>query len=90
MVPASLYSIYSTLYETPDKTQTTLLEGRQGRDPGGLPPLFLDQTEERRAEKNFGDCPPLLSQGLDDRAPSLSKGLDPALQKCLSVRENLP
>ena len=72
MVPASLYSIYSTLYETPDKTQTTLLEGLQGRDPGGLLPLFLDQTEERRAEKNFGDCPPPpLSQGLDDRVSLL-------------------
>ena len=25
-----------------------------------LPPLFLDQTEARRAEKNFLDPPPLL------------------------------
>ena len=31
---------------------------------------------------------PKLSQGPDDRAPSLSKSLDPALQKYLSVRES--
>ena len=44
--------------------------GIQGRGPGdpGLP-LFLDQTETRRAEKNFfGDRPP-LSKGLDDLPP---------------------
>ena len=36
------------------------------------PPLFLDQTEAQRAENIFfGDCPPPLSQGLDD-PPSLS------------------
>ena len=40
-------------------------------------PLFLDQTEARRAEKNFfGTAPPPLSQGLDDRVPPLSVGLD--------------
>ena len=41
-----------------------------GEVPGGIgPPLFLDQTEARKAEKNlFGDRFP-LSQGLDDRAP---------------------
>ena len=45
-----------------------------GEVPGRLgPPLFLDQTEARRAEKNlFGDCPPLF-QGLDDRAPPYLK-----------------
>ena len=42
----------------------------QGRGPGGPGlPLFLDQTETRRAEKNFfGDRPP-LSKGLDDLTP---------------------
>ena len=30
------------------------------------PPLFLDQTEARRAENNVFEPPP-LSQGLDDR-----------------------
>ena len=53
-------------------------------DPGegpGVPspslfPLLLDQTEARRAKKNFfGDHPPPrhLSQGLDDRAPRYLK-----------------
>ena len=42
--------------------------------------LFLDQSEARRAEKNFfGDSSPPFSKGLDDRPP-LSQGLDPALQ----------
>ena len=36
-----------------------------GEVPGGLgPPLFLDQAEARRAEKNlFGDRPPPLISG---------------------------
>ena len=53
-----------------------------GEGPGGPgPPLFFDQNEARRAEKNFlGDRPPPpLSQGLDDRPPALSEGLDPPL-----------
>ena len=44
-----------------------------GTAPGGYSPspLFLDQTEARRAEKKFlRDCPPYLSKGLDDRSPS--------------------
>ena len=58
-------------------------------DPGKGPvgyspsPLFLDQTEARRAEKNFlGDrhTPPPLSKGLDDRSPPPTyQRLDPAL-----------
>ena len=40
-------------------------EGAQGAQP---PPLFLDQTEARRAEKFF-DAAPSLSHGLDDRPP---------------------
>ena len=46
----------------------------QGRGQGGPgpPPLFLDQTEARRAEKNFlGDCP---------HPPPPFQGLDPALR----------
>ena len=48
-------------------------------DPGEGPPLFLDQTEARRAEKGFLRLPPppTLSQGLDDRPHLLSTGLDP-------------
>ena len=51
------------------------------RGPGGPPPLVLDQNEARRAEKKFFKAgPPFpLSQGLDDRAPRLSEGLDPPL-----------
>ena len=43
-----------------------------GEGPGGpwLPPLFLDQTEARRAEKNFFETEaPLLSQCLDAQPP---------------------
>ena len=49
-------------------TRECLLQWRiQGR---GLVPLFLDQTEARRAEKSFfGDRAPLVSLGLDDRPP---------------------
>ena len=42
-------------------------------DPEEGPPLFLDQTETQRAEKNFlADRPPPLSKGLYDRASPLS------------------
>ena len=38
--------------------------------PGGVrPPLFLDQTEARRAEKNLLDTAPPFSLGLDDQPP---------------------
>ena len=37
---------------------------------GARPPLFLDQTEAQRAQKNFlGDRPP-FPKGLDDRTPT--------------------
>ena len=49
----------------------------QGKDPGVLPPLFLDQTKLFWGHR---PPPPLLSKGLDDRASPLSQGLDPALQ----------
>ena len=52
----------------------------QGRGLGGPGlPLFLDQTETRRAEKNFFGYrpPPPPSKGLDDLEPlPLSQGLD--------------
>lgn len=51
-------------------------------DPAEGPgrPLFLDQSEARRAEKTFFlRPPPPLSHSLDDRAPPLSYGLDPPL-----------
>ena len=49
----------------------------QGRGPGARAPLILDQNEAQRAEIIFWSPPPPLSQGLDDRSPSLSEGLDP-------------
>ena len=50
-----------------------------GEGPRGPSPfLFLDQTGARRAENIvFETESPLLSQGLDDRAPPpLSEGLE--------------
>ena len=55
-----------------------------GEGPGGpCPPLFLDQTETRRAEKYFfGDRPPslnfirLLRVVITTYGPPLSQGLD--------------
>ena len=49
-----------------------------GEGPGPGPSIFLDQTEARRAKKNFfGDCPtpsppplPPPSKGLDDWSQS--------------------
>ena len=55
--------------------------GGAGPPPPPRPPISLDQTEATRAEKvfweNATDLP--LSQGLDDRTPPLSEGLDPPL-----------
>ena len=43
----------------------------EGYGGSGRPPLFLDQTETRRAEKKVLETapPPTLSQGLDNRPP---------------------
>ena len=50
-------------------------------DPGEGPPLFLVQTEARRAEKLFLETPPALSNGLDDRPPlSLRSGSGTGIQ----------
>ena len=35
--------------------------GSRGGARGARPPLFLDQTEARRTEKNFFEPPPLIS-----------------------------
>ena len=53
--------------------------GARGARP---PPLFFDENEALRTEKNFlGRPPSSLSQGLDDPPPlpPLSEGLDPPL-----------
>ena len=44
--------------------------GSRGGARGARPPLFLDQTEARRTEKNFFEPPP-LSHGLDTPPPPL-------------------
>ena len=42
-----------------------------GEGPGGgRAPLFLNQTEARRAQKMFLETAPSFSKGLDARAPS--------------------
>ena len=50
-----------------------------GEGPGGPapPPLFLHQTDARRAEKNFGTPPLYLRVWMT--GPPLSGGLDPPL-----------
>ena len=65
----------------------------QGRGPGGPSPtpLFLDQTEARSAEKNFGKTtphpPPLpcLFQGLDPGLISLVKVYKKSKETVMSV-----
>lgn len=72
-----------------DSTFTWPVAG-PGEGPGGLaPPLFLDKTDARRAEKHFlGDCSPPLSKGLNDRPPPrLSQRLDPALMALLVFKQ---
>ena len=63
------------------KFAVTLQWRIQGRGPGGPPPLFPDQTEARRVEKNFfGDQhpPPYLRVWMTASLPILSQGFDPA------------
>ena len=59
----------------------TLSVGDPGTGPGGPPPpLLLDQTEARGARKFFFESgAPPFSQGVDDRPPPLSEGLDKPL-----------
>ena len=46
--------------------------GSRGGARGAQPPLFLDQNEAQRAEKNLFEAGvPPLSQGLDDAPPYL-------------------
>ena len=60
-----------------------------GKGPGGYSPspVFLDQTEARRAEKIFlGYRPPYLSKGLDDRSPAPPLPPPPYQGKLLHVQ----
>ena len=69
------YGLYGKA--TPGATQWPI----QGKARGGRPPLLLEKTERPEGpKKNFGDrSPSPLFKVLDDRAPPLSQGLDPAL-----------
>ena len=57
-------------------------KGTAVADPGegALPPLFLEQTETRRGEKNFFETPP--------RPLSLSEGLNPPLNWSRNASRN--
>ena len=68
---------YPTCFATPFfKYNTTVTDPGEGAEGPALP-LSLDQTEARRTEKKLGggggggggDCPPSVSQGLDDLPP---------------------
>ena len=65
------HSIYSTVADP-------------GEGPGGVRPLplFLDQTEARRAKKHFfwRPPPPFLRMWMTAPPPPLSQGLDPVIQ----------
>ena len=78
------------------------IQGRGTRGPDPAVPLFLYQTEARRAEKIFfGDQPhpPPRSQGLDDRLPpvilkiwirhSVGVGVDRKFGSCSMCRFQL-
>ena len=71
--------------------QQTLAPADPGEGPGGPPPLYLDQTKARRAEKNFFFLrPPPLPQGegLDDTPPSplpLPPNLKVWIRHCISI-----
>ena len=80
-----LVSFAANIKSNPVKTADTAVadpgEGPGGGTQGGRPPLFLDQTKARRAEKNFFADRPPLSQGRGDRAPPLFQDLDSALNR---------
>ena len=60
-------------------------ESRAGACPP--PPYFWTKLRPKGPKKNFSRPPPLpLSRGLDDRAPSLSEGLD-EYSNMINVRE---
>ena len=88
----SFFSLIKMIYpRVSNQTLTAQSVADPGERPGEprSPPLFLDENEVRRAEKNFFWRPsPPLSQGLDD-CPPLSEGLDPPLPMMQKVHFRL-
>ena len=62
--------LQSTIISLIGQTGFTMTDIGEGPSPG--PPLFLDQTEARRAKKNLLETAP-PSKGLDDWGPSYLK-----------------
>ena len=58
--------------------------GSRGGARGTRAPLFLDQTEGRRAEKFFKTVPLISESGWP--GPPLSEGLDPPLISNVSIK----
>ena len=57
-----------------NKAQWPVADPGEGHGDLPPPPLFLDQTEARRAEKNFfGDPPPYLRVWMTPLPPSFLK-----------------
>ena len=58
---------------------------------GADPPYYLTRLRPKGPKKIILETapPPPLSQGLDDRAPSLSEGLDPPLYRVLRLNRCL-
>ena len=65
----SVYSIFTgqskKLFHPSISTSSAVADPGERPGGGGRPPLFVDQTEARRAEKNFFSETTPLSQGLD-------------------------
>ena len=62
------------------------IQGRGSKGPAP-PLLFLDQTEDRRAEKIiFYTAPPPLTSGSGWTGPPFSEGLDPLLETSVARR----
>ena len=57
---------------------------------GAGPPYCLTRVRPKGPKKIILEtAPPPLSQGLDDRAPSLSEGLDPPMYRVLRLNRCL-
>ena len=75
--------------QMPAKSHMTYAGHSAVADPGerpAPPPYFSTKMRPREPKNIFLETAPPprpLSQGLNDRPPSLSEGLDPPLQECV-------